>query len=753
MEYLKIVLRSDLCAGNGESIGNAIDTDVCMDAAGLPYIPGRRLKGCLKQAAFDIEKMSVDEKKEEAKQEHRKIQEKICKLFGDAYGNEGCLFVQDAAMRGAEEIREFLTKKIPSDERGIDGCKGLIPEAVKRMAHCANVERIFSTVRGQTKLKDGVKVDNTLRFTRVIGHYDPFALENGKELEFYAPIYLNTDEPELKQFFCDCCRAARHIGTSRNRGLGNVKITVWSGDPGSKRYEVPENIMKKLENLQYEDKVKISYHILLDAPVTLPGCSELNTAIPARSVIGCLAGNYLRTGDAEDEKFSSLFQNGDVRWSDLTPVIGGTISDPVPMMFVKLKNDNERMINHLVQTTEGWKKLKPKTMDGSFAAFCTAKDNCEGGYVVVEPPIHTVYHHAVNGTVQDQTASSTSSGNTGRLLYMQESIDAGVVYGGTVICSPNMAEDIITLLCEADLRFGRSRSAQYAVCSLKEIANLEPFKEERIRTEKGENVYVILKSDLALQKDGIFITDAGEVRRILSEKAGLNDTIPEGRLDYCRYHTIGGYQSTWQLQKPHVPVVRAGSVYCFEAAGSDIPAIVQAGSFQQEGMGMCYIVPEKEMKEAVQVREGRIDRAEPQKSEEYIRDVYIKLLVSSGLEKMREYALDFKLPNEKIPVGRLRLMLSEAKEYKDLLRMIGTIKESDISSENEVSRKQISEKLVKSIYTEPGEDKISLNKILGADEDLCKEIEYFSEAEKALLENWKLPLEIILHRQHYKKER
>lgn len=753
MEYLKIVLRSDLCAGNGESIGNAIDTDVCMDEAGLPYIPARRLKGCLKQAAFDIEKMSVDEKKEETEQEHRKIQEKIGKLFGDAYGNEGCLFIQDAVMRGAEEIREFLTKKIPSDERGIGGCNGSIPEAVKRMAHSANVERIFSTVRGQTKLKDGVKVDNTLRFTRVIRHYDPFALEKGKELEFYAPIYLDTEDKELEQFFSDCCEAARHIGTSRNRGLGNVKITVWSKDPESKHYEVPEKIMKKLEDLQHEDKVKISYHISLDAPVTLPGCSELNTAIPARSVIGCLAGNYLRTGDAEDEKFCSFFQNGDVRWSDLTPVIDGVISDPVPMMFVKLKNDNERMINHLVQTNEEWKKMKPKTMDGSFAAFCTAKDNCEDGYVVVEPSIHTVYHHAVNGTVQDQVSSSVSSGNTGRLLYMQDSIDAGVVYGGTVICSPNMAKDIITLLGEADLRFGRSRSAQYATCSLKEIVNLEPFKEERIMTEKGENVYVILKSDLALQKDSIFITDAGEVRCILSKKTGLTDTIPEGRQDYCRYRTIGGYQSTWQLQKPHVPVVRAGSVYCFEAAGNDIPSIVQVGSFPQEGMGMCYIVPEKEMKEAVLVKEGKIDRAEPQKSEGYIRDVYIKLLVSAGLEKMREYALDFKLQDEKIPVGRLRLMLSEAKEYKDLLRMIGTIKESDVSSENEVSRKQISENLVKSIYTEPGEDKISLKKILGKDDNLCKEIKYFSEAEKSLLENWKLPLEIILHRQHYKKER
>ena len=54
MEYLKITLLSDLCVGNGESIGNAVDADVCMDRVGLPYIPARRLKGCLKQAALEL---------------------------------------------------------------------------------------------------------------------------------------------------------------------------------------------------------------------------------------------------------------------------------------------------------------------------------------------------------------------------------------------------------------------------------------------------------------------------------------------------------------------------------------------------------------------------------------------------------------------------------------------------------------------------------------------------------------------------
>ena len=46
MDVIRITLHSDLCAGNGESRGNAVDTDIVLTAAGLPRIPARRLKGC-----------------------------------------------------------------------------------------------------------------------------------------------------------------------------------------------------------------------------------------------------------------------------------------------------------------------------------------------------------------------------------------------------------------------------------------------------------------------------------------------------------------------------------------------------------------------------------------------------------------------------------------------------------------------------------------------------------------------------------
>ena len=48
---LVITLKSDLCMGSGYSYAGIIDSDVCHDACGIPYIAARRLKGCLREAA------------------------------------------------------------------------------------------------------------------------------------------------------------------------------------------------------------------------------------------------------------------------------------------------------------------------------------------------------------------------------------------------------------------------------------------------------------------------------------------------------------------------------------------------------------------------------------------------------------------------------------------------------------------------------------------------------------------------------
>lgn len=142
MDVIRITLHSDLCAGNGESRGNAVDTDIVLTAAGLPRIPARRLKGCLRAAAGELAALGDEAAAYTAE------------LFGDKVGRQGCLWVGDAALPQEAAFTAWL-KQNPA------------------WADHSRVEQLYTDVRGQTRLKDGVADDGSLRFTRVLGQYDP----------------------------------------------------------------------------------------------------------------------------------------------------------------------------------------------------------------------------------------------------------------------------------------------------------------------------------------------------------------------------------------------------------------------------------------------------------------------------------------------------------------------------------------------------------------------------------------------------
>ena len=196
MDVIRITLHSDLCAGNGESRGNAVDTDIVLTAAGLPRIPARRLKGCLRAAAGELAALGDEAAAYTAE------------LFGDKVGRQGCLWVGDAALPQEAAFTAWL-KQNPA------------------WADHSRVEQLYTDVRGQTRLKDGVADDGSLRFTRVLGQYDP--LDKTKALVFEASVRLENASPEAVRLLEHCCAATRHMGTHRNRGLGNVRLAYIRG--------------------------------------------------------------------------------------------------------------------------------------------------------------------------------------------------------------------------------------------------------------------------------------------------------------------------------------------------------------------------------------------------------------------------------------------------------------------------------------------------------------------------------------------
>ena len=98
-KILQIELKSDLCAGSGESLGSLIDTDICYYRYGFPYIPSKRLKGLIRESFIEYMDWSNNEKLKTIKQE----------LFGvENSRNSGNLKVDNAYFENIDKIEDDI---------------------------------------------------------------------------------------------------------------------------------------------------------------------------------------------------------------------------------------------------------------------------------------------------------------------------------------------------------------------------------------------------------------------------------------------------------------------------------------------------------------------------------------------------------------------------------------------------------------------------------------------------------------------
>lgn len=196
MKYFKIALRSDLCASDGESFGSVVDTDITFDRFGLPVIHGKALKGCLREAAEELQSFGYFPA------------DFVGKVFGTEGGQNGALQIFDAH---------------PANYRALlaDVQDASNEFTVQQIRAC------YTAVRGQTALDDnGTAKKGSLRMTRV--------LKKGNV--FYCAYEL--DENYQAQFE-DCISCLHRIGMHRTRGLGEVFCEVVGEVPTTKKADVP----------------------------------------------------------------------------------------------------------------------------------------------------------------------------------------------------------------------------------------------------------------------------------------------------------------------------------------------------------------------------------------------------------------------------------------------------------------------------------------------------------------------------------
>lgn len=539
----------------------------------------------------------------------------VDEIFGTAGSDKnGSLKISDAHIKGYEELKR---------------------EAVSSGLNAEEVISLFSYTRASTQIENDTAMDNSLRFTRVVKHYSPLTND---ETVFEAEADI---DEKYKDDLSDICRALRNMGYKRNRGYGAVKC----------RFEFENSLTRPNEKVSITgENASITYLIRLRDNVMLPSSASDETAdfIPGTSVLGFFANEYLKTAPA-DEKFEDIFLKNNVSFSNLC------ISDedmkeyfPAPVILGKIKGE-EGAFNIVTYSNEDGKIIKP--VKSGYSCFDS---------VIKKPLTETVYHHT-----RGEEAN----------LYTQTSLCSDQYFRGTITGRSEYIKPIYDILTHSTLRFGRSKTAQYSACELVR-AEVSSSSESIKRIRAGERFIVLLLSDVLIP-DGTGGYDISV--------QGLQNAVGHGieklecdrgekiKRSALRYRIIAGYNSKWNIQKPQIRTVAAGSTLVFRAVSDmKLPAVFTVGAKTGEGFGRIMICRPEDFAERsvkaqkqlnINAKEGELCRLiSRNKAVEDMRSEAVKFVASFG-KKMNP-----------AQIGRYAMMAKQAEDLREFKAMTSKIK-------------------------------------------------------------------------------
>ena len=698
---IHITLYSDLCPGNGYSYYGTIDSEAEHDEFGLPFIPARRLKGCLRECAELLRDSGLWGKSNEESGETKKYTDTLNYLFG--VSADVCtkgIRIENAYISGYEQIKKDL--KLLQENKEFQ--KYIYPDEVLD---------IFSDVKAQTKMENGVADDNSLRFTRIIHQFSPFNKEN--RLEFIAKVeYPEGQEEKLSQI----CKALRHIGMNRNRGLGCVKCEFKA------EYEAA-NIKDEIKfnenvviNENSDQKLNITIFFENLGPMIISGDDKNTTLnyIPGKAVLGALAGTYLSEAghSADDEEFVRLFLNGDTIYSDFNISDGVHIFDPAPSFLNKLKK-SKKYVNSLRYSEKQVSANKdydtnnkdydpangnqPKKLKGKYIYLEINEDNNKDNRKLLEyePKQRIIYHHR--------------RGNDA-LLYSQTALKEGQIFGGNIICNSKL---LLGLLKNTNFSFGKSKTAQYGKCHIIKGFVDELFKKDtKFQVKKDEVIYVSLASKGIFSGEYGYTQESKKVYQIIGEQLGLlnkeadiSEKIgeiqgEEKEYPFCSIQSamIYGYSGVWNLRKPPIAGIESGSTFIYRVAENKDIDKYYVGERNLEGFGKVNLYREDVLPYELNIevknsntenndtKTENIDDTLKNLSEgvrEILKQSLYKVLYQNVLERiLTEMADDSnKLRMSPSTIGRVNLMVKETlpknedetkDKYNDFVKRVASIK-------------------------------------------------------------------------------
>lgn len=187
---VEITLLSPLALGSGKA-DVVLDSEAVHDKYGLPYFPGKRLKGLLYESALEMAEIS---------NEAWFTKTEVEAVFGHSDNDAVALRVDNLTLPAYKKLQsdwQYLQKEFPAV---------FTKEALWES---------YTSVRYQTAIdkETGIADDGSLHNLRVV--------DSG--LHFTGNLYLLTDLPKAEAIIEKAMLNLRYAGAKRNRGCGHIR--------------------------------------------------------------------------------------------------------------------------------------------------------------------------------------------------------------------------------------------------------------------------------------------------------------------------------------------------------------------------------------------------------------------------------------------------------------------------------------------------------------------------------------------------
>lgn len=401
--------------GSGQSAGADVDALVIKDKNGMPFVPGKTIKGLLRDAAEELIGWSADETGNAEFDEDSAF----VKLFGHFDNDKDAMCIADGFFTDAtlaeEEYDTIVAKKWQS--------------------------YLFNSIASTAIDDKGIAKNASLRKIQVCVPCD------------LKGQILNVPK-ELEQTLREAMAYVKCLGSGRNRGLGRCTFSVLSSE------ESKSSTTEIKGTLQFKATL-LSDVVLQQSSATLGTNSTLDY-IPGACFMGIVASKaYKEYGECP--LTYKLFHSGKVHFGDANPAHGSHRASRIPlaMFHPKFRLETEDcFIHHAIQDFEKLADEQLKQCRRGYYDFVDIR-HAEG--VPVEKEIALK-------SARDKNRRSSAEGQ----MFCYESLNQDQEFLFEVETDDPQIKEMVSKTLVGIHRVGRSRSAQYGLVRIEETSFENP---------------------------------------------------------------------------------------------------------------------------------------------------------------------------------------------------------------------------------------------------------------------------------------